>query len=146
MLEARRVYHHTPDAVTELLPEQAVFDDPDIFERVEFLDFYRYVDVDLADLYRFLEERAPWVRPADTGRSTNCLINVAGIQVHRREQGYHNYAEPYSWDVRLGHKTRDEALEELDDEVDEHEVAPSAPSGRLPAQDERGADRLVPGP
>ena len=122
VLEARRVYHHTADAVTELLPEQRVFDDDSIFEQVEFLDYYRYVDVDLAELYRFLEERAPWVRPADTGRSTNCLINVAGIQVHRAERGFHNYAEPYSWDVRLGHKTRHEALEELDDEVDDAEV------------------------
>lgn len=122
VLEARRVYHQTPDAVTRLLPEQSVFDDPDVFDRVQFVDFYRYVDVDLAELYDFLENRAPWVRPADTGRSTNCLINVAGIQVHRNERGYHNYAEPYSWDVRLGHKTRAEALEELDDEVDDDEV------------------------
>jgi amino acid adenylation domain-containing protein len=123
VLEARRVYHQTPDAVTELLPEQRVFDDISVLDEIEFVDFYRYVDVDLAELYRFLEERAPWVRPADTGRSTNCLINVAGISVHRRERGFHNYAEPYSWDVRLGHKTRDEALEELDDEIDDHEVA-----------------------
>ena len=120
--EARRVYHRTPDAVTERLPEQRVFDDDAIFDEIEFLDFYRYVDVELTELYRYLEERAPWVRPADTGRSTNCLINVAGIQVHQLERGYHNYAEPYSWDVRLGHKTRDEAIEELDDEVDETEV------------------------
>jgi len=122
VLEARRVYHQTPDAVTELLPEQRVFDDISVLDEIEFVDFYRYVDVDLTELYRFLEERAPWVRPADTGRSTNCLINVAGISVHRRERGFHNYAEPYSWDVRLGHKTRDEALEELDDDIDEHEV------------------------
>jgi amino acid adenylation domain-containing protein len=123
VLEARRVYHQTPDAVTELLPEQRVFDDISVLDEIEFVDFYRYVDVDLTELYRFLEERAPWVRPADTGRSTNCLINVAGISVHRRERGFHNYAEPYSWDVRLGHKTREEALEELDDAIDEHEVA-----------------------
>jgi amino acid adenylation domain-containing protein len=123
VLEARRVYHQTPDAVTELLPEQRVFDDMSVLDEIEFLDYYRYVDVDLAELYRFLEHRAPWVRPTDTGRSTNCLINVAGISVHQRERGYHNYAEPYSWDVRLGHKTRGEALEELDDEVDDREVA-----------------------
>ena len=122
VLEARRVYHHTSDAVTDLLPEQRVFDDGTVLDKIEFLDFYRYVDVDLAELYRYLEQRAPWVRPADTGRSTNCLINVAGIQVHRRERGFHNYAEPYSWDVRLGHKTRDEALEELDDVIDDDEV------------------------
>ncbi|MGB1504290.1 MAG: amino acid adenylation domain-containing protein [Acidimicrobiales bacterium] len=123
VLEARRVYHATHDAVTELLPEQRVFDDPTVLDRLEFLDFYRYVDVPLHELYDFLEHRAPWVRPADTGRSTNCLINVAGIRVHQQERGYHNYAEPYSWDVRLGHKTRDEALEELDDLIDETEVA-----------------------
>jgi amino acid adenylation domain-containing protein len=123
VLEARRVYHRTPDAVTELLPEQRVFDDMSVLDEIEFVDYYRYVDVDLAELYRFLEHRAPWVRPADTGRSTNCLINVAGISVHQRERGFHNYAEPYSWDVRLGHKTRDEALEELADDVDDHEVA-----------------------
>ena len=123
VLEARRVYHQTHDAVTELLPEQRVFDDGSVLDEIEFLDFYRYVDVDLAELYDYLERRAPWVRPADTGRSTNCLINVAGIHVHRRERGYHNYAEPYSWDVRLGHKTRHEALDELDDMIDEDEVA-----------------------
>ena len=124
VLQARRTYHHTRDAVTELLPQQAVFelDEVDVLSEVEFVDFYRYVDVSLADLYEFLETRAPWVRPADTGRSTNCLVNVAGIHVHRTERGYHNYAEPYSWDVRLGHKTRSEALEELDDPFDQHEV------------------------
>ena len=121
VLEARRVYHATEDAVTTLLPEQAVFDG-DILDRITFVDFYRYVDVELAEMYDFLENRAPWVRPDDTGRSTNCLINVAGISVHTHEQGYHNYAEPYAWDVRLGHKTRDEALEELDDQLDPAEV------------------------
>ena len=58
------------------------------------------------------------MRPSDTGRSTNCLINDVGIYVHQRERGYHNYALPYSWDVRLGQKTRDEAIEELRDEID----------------------------
>ncbi len=118
VVQARRAYHHTSDAVTELLPEQAVFErtDIDVLDEIEFVDFYRYVDVELAEMYDFLNARAPWVRPDDTGRSTNCLVNAAGIHVHRTERGYHNYAEPYSWDVRLGHKTRDEALDELDDD------------------------------
>ncbi len=124
VLHARRAYHQTRDAVTELLPEQAVFerDDVDVLSEIEYVDFYRYVDVALADMYEFLEDRAPWVRPEDTGRSTNCLVNVVGIHVHRTERGFHNYAQPYSWDVRLGHKTRDEALDELDDEVDVAEI------------------------
>ena len=124
VLQARRAYHHTHDAVTELLPEQAVFErtDIDVLDEVEFVDFYRYVDVELAEMYDFLTERAPWVRPDDTGRSTNCLVNAAGIHVHKTERGYHNYAEPYSWDVRLGHKTRDEALDELDDDDEQAEI------------------------
>ena len=131
--------------MTELLPEQRVFDDDTVFDRIEFVDFYRYVDVDLSELYRYLEENAPWVRPADTGRSTNCLINVAGIQVHQTERGYHNYAEPYSWDVRLGHKTRDEALEELDDQVDRRRRRSRGPAaarhGRVSARNTSRSSR-----
>lgn len=124
VMQARRAYHRTTDAVTRLLPEQHVFERGDlaVLDEIRYVDFYRYVDVELSEMYEFLEQRAPWVRPADTGRSTNCLINVVGIHVHRTERGYHNYAEPYSWDVRLGHKSRDEALEELDDPVDQAEI------------------------
>jgi acyl carrier protein len=62
------------------------------------------------------------VRPTDTGRSTNCLINQVGIYVHKKEQGYSNYAFPYSWDVRMGHKTREVSLDEINEEIDENEV------------------------
>lgn len=126
VLQARRAYHQTRDAVTELLPEHAVFErtDIDVLDEITYLDFFRYVDVELAEMYEFLENRAPWVRPDDTGRSTNCLVNVAGIHTHQTERGFHNYAEPYAWDVRLGHKTRDEALAELDDDIDVAEVQP----------------------
>ena len=121
VVAARRAYHRVDDAVRRLL-DTDVFDDDGLFERVRYVDFYRYVDVDLTEMLRFLDEEAPWVRPTDTGRSTNCRINAAGIQTHLLEQGYHNYAEPYAWDVRLGHKTRHEAMEELDDRLDMAEV------------------------
>lgn len=121
VLEARKVYHRTNDAPARLL-DVTLFEDDTIFEEIEFLDYYRYTDVELDEMLQFLDERAPWVRPPDTGRSTNCLINAAGIFVHQTERGFHNYALPYSWDVRVGHKTRDEALEELDDELDMSEV------------------------
>jgi amino acid adenylation domain-containing protein len=121
VLEARKVYHRTTDAVSRLL-DVSLFDDDAIFDEIEFLDYYRYTDVELDEMLAFLDQRAPWIRPADTGRSTNCLINAAGIYVHRAERGFHNYALPYSWDVRVGHKTRDEALAELDDQLDENEV------------------------
>jgi hypothetical protein len=41
-------------------------------------------------MLRFLDQRAPWVRPSDTGRSTNCLINAAGIHTHLTEQAMCN--------------------------------------------------------
>ena len=70
----------------------------------------------------YLQSRLPWVRPKDTGRSTNCLINDTGIYVHKKERGYHNYSLPYSWDVRLGHKQREEAIDELNDDINVEEV------------------------
>ena len=116
VLEARKIYHHVDDAVHRLL-DVSIFNDDRVFEEIQFVDFFRYTDVELSEVYAFLSSRVPWMRPRDTGRSTNCLINEAGIFVHQTERGYHNYALPYSWDVRLGHKTREEALEELDDDL-----------------------------
>lgn len=121
VLEARKAYHRVDDAVSRLL-DVAMFDDEQVFDKVGFIDFYRYCDVGLDEVYRFLDQHAPWIRPADTGRSTNCLINDAGIYVHKRKEGFHNYALPYSWDVRIGHKTRDAALQELDDRIDPRRV------------------------
>ena len=114
--EARKVYHRVDDAVGRLLDVE-IFADDRIFDEITFVDYFRYRDVKLDEIYEFLSTRLPWIRPGDTGRSTNCLINEAGIHVHQSERGYHNYALPYSWDVRLGHKTRDEAMAELDDDI-----------------------------
>ena len=121
VLAARKVYHRLDDEVSRSLDVE-IFRDDRIFEEVRFVDFYRYCDVDLAEVYAYLLEKVPWVRPEDTGRSTNCLINDLGIYLHKKRRGYHNYALPYSWDVRMGHKTRSEALAELDDEIDLHQV------------------------
>ncbi|MEM6672428.1 MAG: amino acid adenylation domain-containing protein [Planctomycetota bacterium] len=124
VIEARKAYHRVDDAVARHL-DVSLFTDDAVFDEVRFVDFYRYCDTPLSDVLRFIRERAAWVRPQDTGRSTNCLINDAGIFVHKETRGFHNYALPYSWDVRLGHKTREECLDELDDEIDEgrtHEI------------------------
>lgn len=118
LLDMRRAYHQTEDAVSRCMDVSHVRD-ATIFDEIQIVDFYRYYSVDLAEMYEYLEHRLPWVRPDDTGRSTNCLINDVGISVHKKEKGFHNYSLPYSWDVRLGHKRRDEALQELDDVIDE---------------------------
>ena len=117
ILEARKAYHRADDAVSQLLDTTDLLDGS-VFEDVRIVDFYRYCDVRLEEMLAFLDEYAPWIRPSDTGRSTNCLINEVGIFVHRQERGHHNYAFPYSWDVRMGHKRREDALAELDDEPD----------------------------
>ena len=121
VLEARKAYHRREDAVSCHL-EVDIFRDDEVFEDVQFVDFYRYWSVPLAEVHAFLRQHTPWLRPSDTGRSTNCLMNDVGIYVHRKQRGFHNYALPYSWDVRLGQKTRDEAMAELDDELDERRV------------------------
>ncbi len=121
VLAARKVYHRLPDEVSRSL-DVRIFQDDQIFEEIQFIDFYRYCDVGMDTMYSYLRRQVPWVRPKDTGRSTNCLINDTGIYIHKKERGFHNYALPYSWDVRLGHKTRQAALGELDDDIDESAV------------------------
>jgi len=117
ILEARKAYHRRTDAVTQCLGNEDFRDDT-IFEEIELFDFYRYWSASLTEMLSFLQQQTPWVRPVDTGRSSNCLINDVGIFVHRRERGFHNYALPYSWDVRLSQKDREQAIEELNDEID----------------------------
>jgi acyl carrier protein len=117
VLAARKIYHRVEDEVSRSLDVE-IFREDRIFEEIRFVDFYRYCDVGLGELLSYLRRRVSWVRPEDTGRSTNCLINDVGIFVHKKQRGFHNYALPYSWDVRMGHKTRTEALAELDDAID----------------------------
>jgi acyl carrier protein len=121
VLEARKAYHRVDDAVFRHLDTDMFMDDR-VFEEVNFVDFFRFCDVALTEMLSYLQRRVNWVRPADTGRSTNCLINDVGIHIHNKKKGFHNYAFPYSWDVRTGHKTREEALHELNDEIDVNRV------------------------
>jgi acyl carrier protein len=104
------------------LLDVSVFRDDKVFDMVQYIDFYRYSEVSLDEMLKFLDRKLPWIRPSDTGRSTNCTINQVGIYEHRRTRGYSNYAFPYSWDVRMGHKTRDASIEEINEEIDENTV------------------------
>jgi len=121
ILEARKEYHRINDAVSEHL-DVSIFESDEVFEKVEFVDFYRFCDSSLAEMYDYLDQTLEWKRPTDTGRSTNCLINQLGIYVHKKKEGYSNYAFPYSWDVRIGHKTREESIEEINEEIQEKKV------------------------
>ncbi len=121
VMQARKAYHAEDDALSRLLQTDDLKDGR-FLEQVEVLDIYRYIDVPVSEIYAFLDAQTAWVRPSDTGRSTNCLINDAGIYFHKKREGFHNYALPYSWDVRMGHKTREQAVEELNDQIDTQRV------------------------
>lgn len=122
VLSARKRYHRVDDAVFRNL-DVSCLQSGERLDQIPIVDFYRYCDVELTEVLLFLQNKTPWKRPSDTGRSTNCLINDVGIFVHQQTRGFHNYAYPYSWDVRLGHKTRDAALDELDDDIDMGKVS-----------------------
>ena len=121
VMDARRRYHAEDDAIASHLDTRDI-QNGNVLAEVEIIDLYRYIDVPVSEIYRYLNANGTWKRPSDTGRSTNCLINDLGIYFHRKREGFHNYALPYSWDVRMGHKTREEALDELNDEIDVQRV------------------------
>ncbi|MBJ7312891.1 amino acid adenylation domain-containing protein [Rugamonas sp. CCM 8940] len=125
LIDARKIYHRIDDAVARLLDTSCVTRDG-VIEQVRFIDFYRYCNVQRHDMYAYIEQRVGWSRPSDTGRSTNCLINDVGIYVHNHERRYHNYSLPYSWDVRVGHISREDAMRELDDSTDIDEARVNA--------------------
>ncbi|GBQ03541.1 hypothetical protein SSP531S_50160 [Streptomyces spongiicola] len=102
--EGRRVYHQAGGGIA-----------PEVVDSVEVVDYYRYSDVTKDGIRALLHERSDlWAQPGDTGFcSSNCMINDAGVLVHTRERGFHNYEAPTRWEVRLGHLERAEADEEL---------------------------------
>jgi amino acid adenylation domain-containing protein len=122
VMAARKAYHRQDDAVSRLL-DTAPFRDDAFFERVRFVDFYRYCDATQPEIYDYLQKRTSWFNPSKAGCTTNCRVNDVGIWVHRQERGFHNYALPVSWEVRLGRLGRDAGLRELRDAADEADVA-----------------------
>ena len=121
LFEAREAYHGVRDIAYDKT-DGAFIEENQVLQSVRIVDFYRYHDVTLEKLYEYINTDLPWVRPEDTGRSTNCLINKVGIYVHRQERGYSNYAFPYSWDVRTGHKTKEETIDEVEEVITEEDV------------------------
>jgi PP-loop superfamily ATP-utilizing enzyme len=115
----RRAYHSANDEIAQHLDDRAL-NDPDAFERTQFLDFFRYSAVTKPQIMALIRERAAfWQRPDHVGGcSTNCMINDVGIEAHQRRNGYHNYAVPLAWDVRFGHLRRADAISELESTID----------------------------
>ncbi|MBI5815651.1 MAG: amino acid adenylation domain-containing protein [Nitrospinae bacterium] len=122
VMAARRLYHRMDDAVATLM-DVSLLQDGSVLDEMRFVDFYRYTGVTREQIMGYLTQNAPWINPAETsGCTTNCRINDAGIFVHSMERGYNNYALPNSWEVRLGHKKREESIKELESPLDMESV------------------------
>lgn len=111
LLLHRKFYHARNDRISTLL-------DPGFnhsaLDAIQFVDYFRYEDISTPDLESYLASKEAWQYARDTGSvSTNCRIDDVGIFVHQVERGFHNYAAPLSWDVRLGLLTREQALNKL---------------------------------
>ena len=117
----RRIYHANNDWTSKLLN----VDLSDVsFGNIHFVDFFRYDSSTVNEIRSYLKRKDKyWRQPKDTGFcSSNCMMNDIGIYVHKKSIGYHNYASPLSWDIRLGTKTRDEGLKEIENEIDVQNV------------------------
>jgi hypothetical protein len=110
LLSFRKMFHSKDNTFFRLshveLEEKAV-------ENVQFVDFFRYFDTPVHQIREYLSRKG-WVQPRDTGFcSSNCLINDVGIYMFLKEEGYHFYAVPLSWDIRLGQLSREAGLKEM---------------------------------
>jgi len=119
----RQRYHQQKDEIAELIHDRAA-EDLEAFGRVHFIDFFRYCRVTKADIVQLIKERNPaWRKPENVGGcSSNCMINDVGIKVFTETRGYHNYAVPAAWDIRFGHETREEVLDDLECELDDKRI------------------------
>jgi len=110
LLLFRKAFHSKDNRFSKILaaglPESTV-------EEIQFLDFFRYFNIPIPEIKKYLADKG-WEQPEDTGFcSSNCIINDVGIYIHLKERGYHFYASPLSWDVRLGQLSRQAGLQEI---------------------------------
>lgn len=113
MIRFRQIYHSKEDSIAKLLDVR--LDNKSTFESIHFIDFFRYHQASSIEILNYLKSKSEyWNTPKDTGFcSTNCMVNDVGIYMHLKNRGYHNYAEPLSWDCRLNNLKREDGLREI---------------------------------
>jgi amino acid adenylation domain-containing protein len=123
LVEHRKMYHARQDAIAGLLQTDV---EAETIESLSFVDYFRYDPASASEVMDYLKAcDRRWAEPRDTGFcSTNCRINNVGIHVHQTERGYHNYAAPLSWDIRMGAMTREEAQQKLGEDIPREAVRP----------------------
>jgi amino acid adenylation domain-containing protein len=97
--------------------------DGSIYDKVEFIDFYRYCDVTNQEMINFLDNMDPYWKNLDTSAiySTDCKICQVGNFNHLAEKGYHYTGSAKSWDKRLGLTTLQDIKEDLEIGVSKEE-------------------------
>jgi len=95
--------------------------------RLNLVPFYDFVRYDERRILETITAELNWERPRDTDScSTNCTVNALGIHVHKQRYGISPYTIPLAADVRSGLLSRDEALRQVTDDVDMHQVRSAA--------------------
>ena len=120
LLLFRKIYHANNDRTSRL-----DIDLSDVsLDDIHFVDFFRYDSTPVNQIREYLKKKDTyWRQPKDTGFcSSNCMMNDIGICVHSKEEGYHNYEAPLSWDIRFGLIKREEGLAEVEHETDVRRV------------------------
>jgi len=89
--------------------------DRTLYDKLKFIDFYRYCDVTNEEIIDFLNNKDPYWKKSKSYAiySTNCPIKQLGDYGHLKTIGYHYYGSATSWEKRLGHITLENVKEDL---------------------------------
>ncbi len=116
--EQRKIYHYWDDHFSSLVGTPG---EPADIDKLSFFDFFFYEKTNEAKILDYLQKKQIWKKCHDTGLcSTNCRMNDVGTDVYYRANGFHNYAAPLSWQVRLNEITREEGLKKLSTDHFDH--------------------------
>lgn len=103
--------------------DKSIFDQIDIdvvkdgsaYDKVKFVDFYRYCDITNEEMISYLNDRDEYwkTRKNYAIYSTNCPIKQIGDYCHMHEKGYHYYGAATSWEKRMGHISLENVTQDL---------------------------------
>jgi amino acid adenylation domain-containing protein len=92
-----------------------IVNDGSMYDKVEFIDFYRYFDISNEEMAAYLDEKDSYWKNLENraAYSTDCKICEVGDFNHFKELGYHYTGSAKSWEKRLGLATMREVKEDL---------------------------------
>ncbi len=96
----------------------------EIYDNVNFIDFYRYENVTNQEIISYLESKDVYWESKKKYAiySTNCPLKQIGDFTHLKGKGYHFYGSATSWEKRLGHIAFENVKEDLDVKVSEKAI------------------------